>query len=78
MGGTRVVDRLGVWAEFVGDLKIGGELSLPLFDGATFCSFGPFLPFLVNFDDFLGRIFPFFAFFGVRETVYSQTNVDPV
>jgi hypothetical protein len=46
--------------------------------GGLFGDFESFLPFLVNFGSFLGLIFPFLAFFGVRETVYSHARVEAV
>jgi hypothetical protein len=66
---------------------VGGSVGISrLLESAYFAAcilgiFGAFWAFLnisVNFDDFLGRIFPFFAFFGVRETVYSHGRCHPV
>jgi hypothetical protein len=54
-------------------LAEGGRLlESAYFSGGILSILGGFLKIWVSFDGFLGSIFPFLAFFGVRETVYSH------
>jgi hypothetical protein len=72
------LDREWQWADFVGDLKSEGLRQDPYFTAVLFQFSGRFGPGWVNFDRFCSRFFPFLSFFPLPNTVYSQTETDPV
>jgi hypothetical protein len=53
-------------------LEIGRRLQIPYFTGHLFLVSGHFRPVSVNFDRFLGLIFPFGVHFWSRHMVYSH------
>jgi hypothetical protein len=58
-------------------LKSEGLRQDPYFTAVLFQFSGRFGPGWVNFGSFLGPIFPFFAFFQFRNTVYSHADPPP-
>jgi hypothetical protein len=71
-----------VWVCLVRAYEIGRRLQTPYFAGGILSIFGGFLNISVNFDRFLGLIFPFWAHFQFRDTVYkrreSEADVLPI
>jgi hypothetical protein len=65
----------GVW---IWSCEFGGQLTFACFSGAVLGIFVGFLDDFPFFGHFLGWIFPFLSFFGVRDTVYSRAGGDHV